>query len=361
MKLVLYDVNNTYALRLKKAFLHDLRPVEILYFTTLQEAEDCLQREKPDAVLLTEALTEDFLEIFPEPSFPIFLLTDEKTEKGGKFEALFRYQKPERLYRAIFDHLSGLHNSIDSPGRSHAQTIINASSEISHSMPILWVSSAIGGVGTTSIACACAIAAARRGKAVLYLNFDGRMDPQRYFGGLSENSMSDVIYRLKRGVAAEDISMLFGEGQDGVYYFGRCRNFLDASELQRSDQRILFEQLSASPQIDAVVLDHNLPDGTSASFFEEESDQLLFISDGRETTDTALDDIWRDLRAAWGGKAETNGLLLYNRCQKGAWRKQNTALQVMGFVSDRSSPPSLRRLSEEIAVEEVVNRWLSAK
>ncbi len=359
MKLVLFDPDSAYAVRLRQAFLHRPQPVDVLYFTSLEDATMRLRKEKPDAVLLAEALRPQFLQLLPEPSMPVFLLSDAKEDGQKMGFVIFRYQKPECLYREISERLLRKERQGTLSERAKESVFAYEAERQMHSVPFLWVSAAAGGVGATSIACACAICAARQGKAVFYLSLDGRTDPQRLFGGRCESSMSEVIYRLKRGVAEEEnIAVLFGEGRDGVYYFGRCRNFLDATELQPQDIHTLFQALSDSSQVDAVVLDYTRHDGTLVSFFEEERDRILFVSDGKETTDEALDAVWRDLSAVWHGTTENRGLLLYNRCSDRGGRTRAIPVPVVGCVPNAGETVSLRRLSQTVAVEEVVTRWL---
>ena len=86
-------------------------------------------------------------------------------------------------------------------------------------------SSPSGGVGTSSMAAACAVHYAMQGKKVLYLNLEKFGSADVFFSGEGQFDMSDIIYTLKSKKTNLALKLESCVKQDisGVYFYSQSK------------------------------------------------------------------------------------------------------------------------------------------
>lgn len=114
-----------------------------------------------------------------------------------------------------------------------------------------------GGVGTSTVAAACAIAHANMGKRVFYLNLEQCGTTDVFFQAEGNATMSDVIYSLKSRKAnlLLKLESCIKQSQEGVSYFSSTKVALDILEISYADIDTLIGNIQGMDNYDEIIVD----------------------------------------------------------------------------------------------------------
>lgn len=114
-----------------------------------------------------------------------------------------------------------------------------------------------GGVGTSTVAAACAIAHANMGKKVFYLNLEQCGTTDVFFQAEGNATMSDVIYSLKSRKAnlLLKLESCIKQSQEGVSYFSSTKVALDILEISYADIDTLIGNIQGMDNYDEIIVD----------------------------------------------------------------------------------------------------------
>lgn len=115
----------------------------------------------------------------------------------------------------------------------------------------------VGGMGTSTVAAACAMHFAQEGKKTLYLNLQRLGGADMYFSGEGQRDMTDLILSLQDPEAnlPMQLKSWVREDRSGVSFFAQAKNPLDMLELDPEEMLQLLDKLSG---YDYIIMDMDL-------------------------------------------------------------------------------------------------------
>lgn len=158
--------------------------------------------------------------------------------------AICKFQMADLIYKQILmvysDHASRIGFKMDGDS---ARTIL--------------FTGVSGGVGTSTMAAACARHFAAAGKKVVYLNLERFGSPELFFHGQGQFTMGDVIFAVKSKKPNLNMKLdgCIRQDASGVHFFAQCPIALDMLELNAEDITRLLETLKRNCDNDYIVVD----------------------------------------------------------------------------------------------------------
>ena len=185
-----------------------------------------------------------------------------------------KYQKVEMIYKQILSIYSEAAGNIGSMSESKEGT------------NVIWFTSFSGGCGNSTLAAAYSIYLSSQGKKTMYLNLEKNGDPEVFFTGDGQYSMSDIIYTLKsgKGNLAMKIESSVRISEEGVYYIAAPNVALDFLELNTEEVVRLVNTIIRENGYDFVILDAPFDYGKLSEKLWEESDRVAIVLDGNENS-----------------------------------------------------------------------------
>lgn len=153
---------------------------------------------------------------------------------------------------------------------------------------IIMFTSPCGGVGTSTMAAACAVTRARLGKRVFYLNLEQFGATDVFFQGEGNTTMSDVIYSLKskKTNLILKLESCIKQSTDGVFFFSSTKVALDILELTYSDIEKLIANIQGMGSYDEIIID--LPFSLHVETLQllSKAHEIIMINDGKQLSNT---------------------------------------------------------------------------
>ena len=220
--------------------------------------------------------------------------------------AICKFQKAELIYKQILSIYSEKATDITGVGINDGSTRI-----------VSFVS-ASGGVGTTTLAVACAQALVNQGKKVLYINLEQFGDAGLYFSGEGKYTFSDVIFALRSQKSNLTIKLESTVRQDqaGVYYYACPEIALDMLDLRVDDVKRLLTELRISGGYDFVITDSFFRMDEMSLTIWKEVDSVVLVTDGETNGIRKLERMSRAFQEREKGDEALRfdkAMLLYNK------------------------------------------------
>lgn len=270
LKIALGSADEKYANRLADYIsLHYGDRIELYFFGRTDLLAEFLVKNRVNGVFV-EA---DFLSLREKLSdnTAFACLSDGmETDLDQKLSVLMKYQHADALIKEMMslcsEQISQLHTGSSAEGRGS----------------VFLFESPAGGVGTTTLACACAYELHRKNHKTLYLNMERFGTVSLFFDGEGRLDFGDLLYALKsrRGNFAIKLESVVRQDLSGVSYVEPCRHAADAEGIRAEDAAILVRSVIDSGMYDVIVIDRN--SGLTDVDYELRrlADQILMVSDG---------------------------------------------------------------------------------
>lgn len=277
IKLAILDTDKAYLNRLVAALNAKYSDSMVVYsFTDAKMAFDEVERIHMNILLMSMHVEADTRNLYKKCQ-PVYML-DEATEETYKgCHAIGKYNSVDYIYKKMLDYYA-------EATEESARLRLN-----DDSTRIILFTSPAGGVGTSSMAVACAKKIALSGKKVLYFDLDRFAEADAFFHGSSDKCMSDVIYSVKSKRGSVSIKLeSYVSVDDGVCYYSKSKSPLDMLELKAEDVSKLVMELKNSVAYDYIVLDapFNM-DGLMLQFIDR-AFSIVLVSDGSEIANRKL-------------------------------------------------------------------------
>jgi MinD-like ATPase involved in chromosome partitioning or flagellar assembly len=272
VKLAILESDKNYLNRIMAVFTNKFADkIEVYSFADEDIAMSSLHSSKIDVFIACTDFDIDVKGI-PERCGFAYLVDapDTKTHKGQK--AICRFQKADLIYREILDIMDEVTDNVSG---------VRADGRVE--TKIIGFVSASGGVGSSTLAAACAMAMARKGLRVLYLNIEAFSTSNVFFSGQGQFGFSDVLYALKSNKPNLALKLESAVKQDecGVYFYDPPQMALDVAEMSVGE----FEQLlnlTMAARYGYIVIDMDFSLQASCMEKLKHMQQLVFVSDGSE-------------------------------------------------------------------------------
>lgn len=347
IKIAILDSDTVYLQRLVNTFYSKYpNKLEIYSFTELDTAVNALTELNPSVFLANQTFEMDLNKIPSTCAFAYLLNSPGINEFNGK-AALCKFQKLEQIYKQILN----LYSSI-AGNTSNKPKISDRKSKI-----ITFVSPS-GGVGSSSMAAACAMHFAAQSHKVLYFNLELYSSTDVIFAADGQFCMSDVIFALKNKKVNLSIKLesYVKRDKSGVYFFSQPKLALDMLELQWEDTERLLSELISSAEYEYIIVDADFGLSPDKLKLYSESDAIVLVSDGSEISNLKLFRAHKAasiLAAASDDSFLSRMFLLYNKFSK----KTSKAIDLGedANIIDIGGAPKIENVSNRLIVEKLSN------
>lgn len=272
IKLALLEKDSNYLKRIATVFgTKYADKLEVYSFTDLEAALGILDSARIDVFIASDMFHIDVTAIPKRCGFAYFVdAVDIDTINGQR--AIGKFQKADLIYKQILSIFS-----------ENAANVSGLKMDDDSTKVIAFTSPA-GGVGTSTMAAACAIHFAASGKKTLYLNLEKFGSPDAFFSGEGQFDMSDIIFGLKSKKANLPLKLesCVKHDQSGVCFYSQAKLALDMLELTNEDIVRLITELKVSGTYDAIILDMDFSMERETLEILQKMHTVVLVSDGSE-------------------------------------------------------------------------------
>lgn len=242
---------------------------ELYSFSDMDVAMATLDSARIDLLLAGEMFDIDVSKLPARCGFA-YLSNSVDIESVRDQRAICKFQKVDLIYKQILSVYAEKAGSI---------TGFRYGSEEGQ---IVAVCSAAGGVGSSTVAAACAVRWTSQGKKVLYLNLEKFGSAELVFEGEGKFTMSDIIYAVKGKKANLHMKLesCVRQSESGVNFFASEPLALDLMELTCDERIRLLSELRAMGGYDLIILDMDFDLDEDTLKILRQAHNVLMVGDG---------------------------------------------------------------------------------
>lgn len=250
---------------------------EIYSFTDQDIAMSTLEKARIDVLVASDSLNIDVSSIPKRCGFAYFVDSAD-VDTVNEQRAICKFQKVDLIYKQILSIYS-----------ENASSISGLKLD-DDSCKLIAFTSPSGGVGTSTMAAACALHYAEKGKKTLYLNLEKFGSSDIFFSGEGQFDMSDIIFALKSKKA--NISMKLEscvkQSERGVYFYSPSKVALDMLELTVEDIVKLISEIKLSGSYDYIILDMDFEMTKEVRQILTRSFAIVWVGDGSQISNSKI-------------------------------------------------------------------------
>jgi cellulose biosynthesis protein BcsQ len=279
IKLAIVEKDMSYLSRIVATFgMKYSDKFEIYSFTNADVALSTLNSAKIDVLLASDQFDID-IKTLPNRCGFAYLVDAADIEMLNEQRAICKFQKADLIYKQILSVYS-----------EKASSITGFKMNGDESAVIAFCTPA-GGVGSSTMAAACAIHFASLGKKTLYLNLEKFGSADMFFRGEGQFDMSDVIFAIKSKKANLSLKLESCVKQDktGVYFYSQSRIALDMLELTLDELQRLLKELKVTGEYEYIILDLDFSMDKDALKFYRQAQAIVMVSDGAVSSNAKLE------------------------------------------------------------------------
>ena len=244
---------------------------QLYSFTDPEIAVAALAPERIDIFLANVEFDIDFNRVPKRCGFAYFVDSADVETVNEKM-AICKFQKVEMIFKQIlslFSENSGMVASVSTGNFSSRVVIFCAPS---------------GGVGSSSMAAACATHFASMGQKTLYLNLEMFGAADEFFCAEGQFDMSDIIFALKskKTNLALKLESCVKVDKSGVYFYSRSKVALDMLELNVKEIVHLIDEIKKSALYENIVVDMDFFLNKNVFDIYELAHSVVWVDDGSE-------------------------------------------------------------------------------
>lgn len=270
IKLAILEKDKSYLTRIVSVFgTKYADKFEIYSFTDQEVALSNLNAAKIDVLVAGDSFEIDVTSLPARCGFA-YLVDSPDIDTVNDQRAICKFQKADQIYKQILSAYS-----------EKASSVMGFAAGEDKGAVIAFASPA-GGVGTSTMAAACALHYARTGKKVLYLNLENFGSPDLFFEGEGVFDLSDLIFALKSKKSNLHLKLESCVKRDnrGVYFFSQAKIVLDRLELKEDEILRLLQEIKLAGEYDYVILDMDFSLSKPVLDIYRKAQALVVVSDG---------------------------------------------------------------------------------
>lgn len=278
IKLAILEKDQNYLSRIVAAFSTKYADkFEIYSFTDQAIALSTLDSSRIDVFVASDSFEIDVTTLPKRCGFAYFVDTVD-VETVNEQRAICKFQKADLIYKQILSIYSESAGSISG---------IKLGDE---STKVIVFASPCGGVGTSSVAAACATYFANNKKRALYLNLEAFGSADLFFSADGLFDMSDIIFALKSKKAnlAMKLESCVKQSASGVYFFSQAKVALDMLELSADDVMRFISELKLLGAYDYIIIDTAYSMSEDMIKLYKQAHALVWVSDGTEVSNNKI-------------------------------------------------------------------------
>lgn len=270
IKLAILEKDRSYLTRVVSVFGTKYSDkFEIYSFTDDEVALAMLNASKIDVLLAGDSFDIDVARLPKRCAFA-YLVDSVGIDMINNQRAICKFQKADLIYKQILSIYAEKASSITGFKMTGDEG------------KVIGFCSASGGVGSSTMAAACAVYLASRNKKVLYLNLEKYGSADMFFSGQGQFGMSDIIFALKskKTNLALKLESCVKKDPSGVYFFSQARVALDMIEMNANDTLRLLTELKATGEYDYIVLDMDFGIDKDMLKVYRQAQDIILVGDG---------------------------------------------------------------------------------
>lgn len=324
IKLAILESDPNYLKRVVPIFNNKYaNELEVYSFTDVDAAISCLTEKGINVFLANSTFKIDFTQMPKKCGFA-YLVESMDIDRIDSHKAVCKYQKAESIYKQILSIYS-----------EQVPNITGMSKVENGAMKTIAFTSPCGGVGTSTVAAACAVFLAKGGYRVLYLNADVFGSADMFFSCDGQFDFSDVIYAVKSNKTNRALKLQSTVKQDasGVYFYSPVRVPLDMMEMQRDDYITLQNELKMLGSYDYVILDMPFPKTAEEMKLFEYCGTVVLVSDASEISEDKITRVMRCVQILDGSSefaVQPRMALILNKAAEGSLSSHE--IRVLGSI-----------------------------
>lgn len=349
IKLAILEKDSSYLNRIVTAFNAKYSDkLEIYSFTDESVALKTVTSTKIDVFVASELFDIDTKSLPKHCGFAYFVDT-QNIETIKNESAICKFQKADLIYKQILSIYSE---------KTSLVTGVDFSDSVTKT---IFFTSVSGGVGSSSMAAACATTLAMQGKKVLYLNLEQFGDADTFFHGEGQFSFGDVIYAIKSKKTNLSLKLESTVKQDisGVFFYSSPQIALDVMELSAEDIKRLLSEIRMSTSYEYVIIDASFSFEEKSFLLWKEAESVVVVSDGSEISNKKFERMYRamEILEEQDEKLRLDKMsILYNKFSN------KTSKTISGIsVKDIGGIPRFEHAMNEQVIKQVVQMGILNK
>lgn len=348
IKLAILDSDVCYLARIVSFFNEKYADkLEIHSFSEEAVALEALEKSRIDMFLAADEFEIDVEKLPKKCGFAYFVEKNDIETVRNQI-TISKYQKAEQIYKQLLgiysEHAAGISGSRFSD----------------HECSVIAFASPCGGVGTSTMAAACALRQNMLGKRVFYLNLCMYDAVDCFFSGEGQFDFSDIIYALKskKTNIALKIESCVKQDASGVSFFSQPKVALDMMELEEEEIETLLSNLRLSGNYDVIVVDVKLDLSEKTIRLYERMDAIVTVSNGTDIANAKLMRMYDALtikEQSMDYSILNRMMIVYNQfSNKGGAVLEHIGLKSLGGAP-RYEHASVKQVVEQLAAKEFWN------
>ena len=278
IKLAILEKDQSYLNRIVSVFgTKYADKFQIYSFTDMDVAFSTLETAKIEVMVASDAFEIDVNKLPKRCGFAYFVDSADVEMLNGQ-RAICKFQKADLIYKQILSIYS------ENAGNVSGLKLGDDSCKIIFFQPVS------GGVGASSMAAACAMHFAAKGKKTLYLNLEKFGSANAFFTAEGQFDMSDIIFALKSKKAnlAMKLESCVKQAENGVFFYSQSKIALDMMELNTDDITRLISELQLTGSYDYIVVDTDFSIDREALKIYRKAHTVAWVGDGSELSNIKL-------------------------------------------------------------------------
>lgn len=278
IKLAILEKDQNYLSRIIAVFnTKYAEKFEVYSFTDQLIALSALDSAKIDVFIVNDDFDID-VSMLPRRCSFAYLVDSPDVDTVNGERAICKFQKVDLIYRQILSIYS------ENAGK------VSGLKLGADNAKIIMFSSPGGGVGTSSVAAACAMYFGRKRKKVLYLNMEKFGGSDLFFSSEGQFDMSDIIFALKSKKAnlSMKLESCVKQEQHGVYFYAQSKVALDMLEFGAEDMMRLITELQLMSSYDYIVIDMDFSMDSEILKIYKQAHEFVWVGDGSELSNNKI-------------------------------------------------------------------------
>lgn len=278
IKLAVLEKDVAYLNRLVTAFSTKYADkFEIYSFTDKDVAIKALEDVKAEVLICDDSFDINIKDLPARCGFA-YLVNSADIETVRDQRAICKFQKADLIYKQILSIYS-----------ENASAITGLKMTEDHCRLVAFGSPS-GGVGSSTMAAACAVHFAAQHKKVLYLNLEPFGSADAFFSAEGLFDMSDIVFALKSKKANLSLKLESCVKQDnrGVFFYSAPKIALDIMELNTDDKIRLISEAKLMGSYDYIIVDHHFALDKDTLKILRQMHEVIIVGDGSEISNNKI-------------------------------------------------------------------------
>ncbi|MBQ8052660.1 MAG: AAA family ATPase [Lachnospiraceae bacterium] len=248
--------------------LHYSDSIETHMYSNIDTMLEQIRKHKLDILLIEPGCVEESFDV-PDYMGMAYFSTSVDIDTIREKRTICKYQKVDIIYKEILNLFSELDLGISVKawsGECSIQLFIGAS----------------GGVGTTTVAAACAKNLAQNGRKVLYLNLESNGVISQIFTGELSQGLSDALYAVKSNHSnlILKLTSMIDKDPSGVSFLNPFAVTLDEAELTPEELEKLVDSLINTGNFESIIVDMDPNVSAKRNLIANRATNIFIVASG---------------------------------------------------------------------------------